>query len=162
MSRVSTCLWFDGSAEEAARFYVSLLPDSHVDTVQRSPVAWPAGKAGDVILVEFTLAGARYQGLNGGPNYRLTPAVSISVSCADQAEVDRLWDALVADGGAPVQCGWLRDRFGLSWQIVPAELPAMMKDPDGEKAGRVMHAMMEMVKLDVGALKRAYQGAPHA
>lgn len=162
MSDIATCLWFDGKAEEAARFYVSLLPNSRIDNVQRSPVPWPAGKAGDVILVEFTLAGARYQGLNGGPNVPFTNAVSVSVSCADQAEVDRLWDALSADGGAPVQCGWLTDKYGLPWQIVPAALLTMMRDPDLAKAGRVMEAMMGMVKLDVAALQRAYDGGAAA
>ena len=118
MSKITPCLWFDGKAEEAARFYVSLLPDSRVDNVQRMGMDWPGGKAGGVVMVEFTLAGQPYSALYGGPHYQFTPAVSFSVSCADQAEVDRLWSAL-GDGGAPLQCGWITDRYGLSWQIVP-------------------------------------------
>jgi predicted 3-demethylubiquinone-9 3-methyltransferase (glyoxalase superfamily) len=157
MSKVSTCLWFDGTAEEAARFYVSLLPDSHIDRVQRSPVDWPGGKAGEAVMIVFTLAGRSYQALNGGPNYRLSPACSLSVTCEDQAEVDRLWAALT-DGGREVQCGWLEDRYGLSWQIVPQALVEMMASDDAAAAGRAFVAMLGMVKLDIAALQRAYRG----
>ncbi len=114
--RLTTCLWFDGQAEEAARFYVSLLPDSRIDAINRAPGDYPAGQAGKVLLVEFTLAGQKFQALNGGPQFQFTEAISMSVSCADQAEVDRLWSALTADGGKPAQCGWLKDRYGLSWR----------------------------------------------
>jgi len=118
MSAITPCLWFDGDAEEAAAFYVSLLPDSRIDNVMRSPADTPSGAEGSVLTVEFTLAGQRFVGLNGGPHFRFNEAVSFMVDCADQAEVDRLWDALSADESAE-QCGWLKDRFGLSWQIIP-------------------------------------------
>ena len=112
------CLWFDGQAEEAAAFYAALLPDSHVDRVWRSPADTPSGPAGTILTVDFTLAGQRFLGLNGGPDFRFNEAVSFVIECEDQAEVDRLWDALTADGGEPGPCGWLKDRYGLSWQIV--------------------------------------------
>ena len=156
---ISPCLWFDGRAEEAARFYTSLFPDSRIDHVWRSTVDYPGGKTGDVLFVEFTLAGLGYQALNGGPFTSFTDAISLSVSCRDQAEVDRLWQALTADGGKPVQCGWLKDKFGVSWQIVPEELTEMMRDKDPRRVRPVMEAMMGMVKLDVAALRRAYEGA---
>ncbi|HEV2747349.1 MAG TPA: VOC family protein [Allosphingosinicella sp.] len=162
MSKIAPCLWYDGQAEEAAEFYVSLLPDSRIHKVLRAPADYPGGSAGNVLTVEFTLAGQRFIGLNGGPEFGFTEAVSFSIDCEDQAEVDRLWDALTADGGAPVQCGWLKDRYGLSWQIVPSILPRMLSDPDRERAGRVMEAMMTMVKIDITTLERAYEGEPVA
>src|SRR4051812_29307734 len=122
MSKVSPCLWFDGEAEAAANFYVSLLPDSRIETVQKNTVDSPAGKAGSVLVVEFTLAGQRFMALNGGTRFDFTHAVSFKIDCADQAEVDRLWDALSANGGSVERCGWLKDRFGVSWQIVPIAL----------------------------------------
>jgi predicted 3-demethylubiquinone-9 3-methyltransferase (glyoxalase superfamily) len=155
---ISPCLWFDGRAEEAAKFYTSIFPNSRIDHVERSTVDYPGGKEGDVILVEFTLAGLSYQALNGGPHDTFNDAISLSVLCKDQAEVDRLWEALTAGGGKPIQCGWLKDKFGVSWQIVPEEFPAMLRDKDRSKARRGMQAMMEMVKLDVAALRRAYDG----
>jgi predicted 3-demethylubiquinone-9 3-methyltransferase (glyoxalase superfamily) len=112
MSKISPCLWFDGEAEEAAKFYVSLLPDSRIEKVQKNSVDSPAGKAGSVLVVEFTLAGQRFMALNGGTRFEYTPAVSFKIDCADQAEVDRLWDKLSADGGSVQRCGWLRDRYG--------------------------------------------------
>lgn len=112
--KISPCLWFDGEAEEAARFYTSTFPDSRIDHVEKSSIDWPGGKAGDVILVEFTLAGLSYQALNGGPHDGFNNAISLSVVCVDQTEVDRLWGALTANGGKPIQCGWLKDKFGLS------------------------------------------------
>lgn len=157
--KISPCLWFDRQAEQAARFYTSLLPDSRIDHVQRSSVDWPNGKAGDVILVEFTLAGSSYQGLNGGPNEHPSNAVSFSVRCRDQEEVDRLWGALSADGGQPVMCGWLKDRWGFAWQIVPEAMIEMMRDPDPARTRRVMQAMMQMVKLDIAGLRRAFDGS---
>lgn len=157
MSKIAPCLWFDGQAEEAANFYVSLLPDSHVDKVMRAPADYPAGSAGAVLTVEFTLAGQRFVGLNGGPQHPFTDAVSFMVNCEDQREVDRLWDALI-EGGSPVQCSWLKDRYGLSWQIVPKMLLELMADPDRQKAKRVMEAMMQMVKIDIAGLQRAYDG----
>ena len=158
MSKIKPCLWFDGQAEEAANFYVSLLPDSRIDKVMRSPADNPSTPAGAVLTVEFTLAGQPFLRLNGGPLFRFTEAVSFIITCEDQAEVDRLWEALTAHGGKPVQCGWLQDRFGLSWQITPRQLTEMMADPDPEKAKRVMEAMMQMVKIDIAALQRAYDG----
>ena len=158
MSKIAPCLWFDGRAEEAAAFYVSLLPDSRIDRVVRSPADNPGTPAGAVLVVDFTLAGQRFVGLNGGPQLPFTEAVSFVIDCEDQAEVDRLWDALTADGGSPVQCGWLKDRFGLSWQIVPKALPDLLSSPDRERAGRAMQAMLQMKKIDTGRLYKAFEG----
>src|SRR5258708_31874963 len=124
MSKISPCLWFDGEAEEAANFYVSLLPDSHIERVQRNVMDGPAGKAGTVLIVDFTLAGRRFLALNGGRRFEYTHAISFVVDCADQAEVDRLWDVL-SDGGSTEQCGWLKDRYGVSGQLVPTVLVEM-------------------------------------
>ena len=159
MQKITPCLWFDGNAEEAANFYVSLLPDSRVDRVSRAPADYPRGKAGDVLTVDFTLAGQAFMGLNGGPEFRFNEAVSFMISCDDQAEVDGLWDALVDAGGTPVACGWLKDRYGLSWQITPKRLLELMNDPDPGRAKRAMEAMMTMVKIDVAALERAADSA---
>jgi predicted 3-demethylubiquinone-9 3-methyltransferase (glyoxalase superfamily) len=153
------CLWFDGNAEEAANFYVTLLPDSSVDQVWRSPADTPSGPEGMILLVDFTLAGQHVQALNGGPDFTFNEAISLVIECEDQAEVDRLWDALTADGGEPGPCGWLKDRFGLSWQIVPTELNRMLEDADRDKARRAMEAMLQMGKLDVDALRRAFDGS---
>jgi predicted 3-demethylubiquinone-9 3-methyltransferase (glyoxalase superfamily) len=161
MSRISPCLWFDGEAEEAANFYVSLLPDSKIERVQKNVMDSPAGKEGSVLVVDFTLAGQRFMALNGGTRLEHTHAISFHVDCADQAEVDRLWAALSA-GGAIIQCGWLRDRYGVSWQIVPTVLAKMLRDPDPAKARRVMQAMMKMIKLDIAGLMAAYDGGPSA
>ena len=158
MSKITPCLWFDGEAEEAANFYVSLLPGSKIETVQKNTVDGPAGKAGTVLVVEFTLAGQRFMALNGGKPFDFTHAVSFKIDCADQAEVDRLWDALLADGGKAEQCGWLKDRYGVSWQIVPAALIKYLGGTDTAGAQRAMQAMMGMVKLDIEGLKRAYEG----
>jgi predicted 3-demethylubiquinone-9 3-methyltransferase (glyoxalase superfamily) len=155
MQKITPCLWFDGKAEEAANFYVTLLPDSRVDEVVRSPSDYPAGAAGDVLTVDFTLAGQKFMGLNGGPEFTFNEAVSFQIHTDDQAETDRLWEALIADGGKPVQCGWLTDRFGLSWQIVPRRLTELIGDPDRARAKRAMTAMMEMVKIDIAELERA-------
>jgi predicted 3-demethylubiquinone-9 3-methyltransferase (glyoxalase superfamily) len=157
MSKISPCLWFDGEAEEAAKFYVSLLPDSRIEKVQKNPVDSPAGKAGSVLVVEFTLAGQRFMALNGGTRFEYTHAISFKIDCADQAEVDRLWDAL-SDGGTVEQCGWLKDRYGVSWQIVPTTLVQYLGGPDPAGAQRAMQAMLGMVKLDIAGLKRAYEG----
>jgi predicted 3-demethylubiquinone-9 3-methyltransferase (glyoxalase superfamily) len=152
MSKVSTCLWFGKDAEAAVRFYVSLVPDSSLKHILRSPGNWPGGEAGDVIMVTFTLGGQSFQALNGGAPANYGTAASISVACADQAEVDRLWTALVADGGSEIMCGWLRDRWGVPWQIVPETLPRLLADPDPAVSGRVFAAMTKMVKLDIAAL----------
>ncbi len=159
MQKITPCLWYDGDAEEAARFYVTLLPDSRIDKVVRSPADNPSTKKGDVILVEFTLAGQRYSGLNGGPQFPFTEAVSLMVRCEDQAEVDRLWAAIEGNGGTPGACGWIKDRWGLAWQIVPDEMLAMLASEDRAAAERAMQAMMEMVKLDLPALRRAFEGS---
>jgi predicted 3-demethylubiquinone-9 3-methyltransferase (glyoxalase superfamily) len=158
MSKISPCLWFNGEAEEAAKFYVSLLPDSRIETVQKNPVDGPAGKAGSVLVVEFTLAGQRFMALNGGMRFEYTHAVSFKIDCTDQAEVDRLWDALSSNGGQVERCGWLKDRYGLSWQIVPSALPELLGGADRAGAQRAMTAMLQMVKLDIDGLRRAYEG----
>jgi predicted 3-demethylubiquinone-9 3-methyltransferase (glyoxalase superfamily) len=159
MSKISPCLWFDGEAEQAAKLYVSLLPDSRIEQVQKNISDSRAGKAGSVLVVEFTLAGQRFMALNGGTRFEYTHAVSFKIDCADQAEVDRLWEALCAEGGQAEQCGWLRDRFGVFWQIVPTVLPKLLDGPDRQAAQRAMAAMLQMTKLDIGGLERAYQGA---
>jgi len=158
MDKISPCLWFDGDAEEAARLYTSLFPNSQIDSVDRSPADTPSGPEGTVIAVNFTLAGRSYIALNGGPDFKFNEAVSFSIDCDDQAEVDRYWDALLADGGEPSVCGWLRDRFGLSWQVIPRQLPEMLNSKDRDAARRAMQAMLKMVKIDVAELERAYSG----
>jgi len=159
MSKICPCLWFDGEAEEAATFYVSLLPGSGIETIQKNSVDSPAGKAGSVLVVEFTLADQRFMALNGGMRMEYTHAVSFKIDCADQAEVDRLWDALTANGGQAERCGWLRDRYGVYWQIVPSALPKYLGGADRAGAQRAMQAMLGMVKLDIEGLRRAYEGA---
>jgi predicted 3-demethylubiquinone-9 3-methyltransferase (glyoxalase superfamily) len=155
MASLSTCLWFDKQAEEAANFYVSLLPDSRIDGVKRSPADYPNGKEGDVLVVEFTLGGRPFMALNGGPEFKFDEAVSMVVLTDGQEETDRYWEALLADGGEPSMCGWLKDRFGLSWQVTPRQLPKLLADPDPARAKRAMEAMMEMVKIDIAALEAA-------
>jgi len=158
MDKISPCLWFDGNAAEAAAFYTSLFPNSKVNHVQRSPADTPSGPKGMVITVDFELDGRSFIGLNGGPDFTFNEAVSMSIDCADQAEVDRYWDALIANGGEPSVCGWLKDRFGLSWQVVPHRLVEMYASQDRAGAQRAMEAMLTMTKLDVGALERAFAG----
>jgi predicted 3-demethylubiquinone-9 3-methyltransferase (glyoxalase superfamily) len=160
MSKITPCLWFAGEAEAAAAFYVSLLPDSRIEHIQRNTVDNRSGKVGSVLLVEFTLAGQRFTALNGGTAFEHGYAISFKIDCANQAEVDRLWDALSADGTG--QCGWVRDRYGIAWQIVPSVLPVMMADPDPAKAARVTSAMLGMAKLDIDGLKAAYDGVETA
>jgi predicted 3-demethylubiquinone-9 3-methyltransferase (glyoxalase superfamily) len=159
MQKIVPCLWYDGDAEEAAAFYVTLFPDSRIDRVVRSPADNPSMKKGGVLVVDFTLDGQKYTGLNGGPQFQFTEAVSFQVHCDDQAEVDRLWDAIEGNGGKPSACGWISDRWGLSWQITPRELLEMMASEDRAAAERAMQAMMGMVKLDIAELRRAYEGA---
>jgi predicted 3-demethylubiquinone-9 3-methyltransferase (glyoxalase superfamily) len=160
MSKISPCLWFDGNAEEAAEFYASVLPDSHVDKVNRAAADTPSGPQGSVLSVDFTLAGQEFMGLNGGPDFKFNEAISFSIDCADQAEVDRLWDALVEGGGEHSVCGWLKDRYGVSWQVIPRQLPELLNGPDPEGAARVMKAMLEMAKIDVAKIEEAYDGVP--
>jgi predicted 3-demethylubiquinone-9 3-methyltransferase (glyoxalase superfamily) len=150
--KVTPMLWFDGQAEEAARLYVSIFEEAAIGHISRQPDGKP-------LVVEFTLSGQRFTALNGGPDYTFSPAISFVVDCGTQEEVDRYWDSL-SEGGDPAtqQCGWLTDRFGVSWQIVPRQLGEYMSDPDPEKAGRAMRAMLQMKKLDIAGLKRAHDG----
>jgi predicted 3-demethylubiquinone-9 3-methyltransferase (glyoxalase superfamily) len=157
MPAITPCLWFNYNAEEAAEFYTSIFPDSRIDDVQKSPADNPSTAAGEVLLVLFTLAGQRFIGLNGGPAFRFTEAVSFQIDCEDQAEVDRYWDALVEGGGEHSVCGWLKDRFGLSWQVVPKEMEALLGGPNPEGAKRAMEAMLQMQKLDIAKLREAYE-----
>ncbi|ARF63767.1 MULTISPECIES: VOC family protein [Streptomyces] len=154
MQKITPCLWFDGQAQEAAEHYVAIFGgDSRIlDTTYYSEAG--PGETGSVLTVDFRLAGQDYMGLNGGPQFPFTEAISLSVDCADQAEVDRFWDAL-SEGGETGQCGWLKDRYGVSWQIVPNELPKLLADPDRAKADRTMKAMLGMTKLDIQALRDA-------
>ena len=152
MTTITPCLWFDGNAEEAARFYASLLPGSSVDKVHRAPGDYPSGKAGDVLTVEFTLMGRPFVGLNGGPQFAFNEAVSFQIPVNTQAEVDSLSDALSAVPQAE-QCGWVKDRFGLSWQIVPALLMRLIADADPVRAKRAFEAMMKMKRIDIAILE---------
>jgi predicted 3-demethylubiquinone-9 3-methyltransferase (glyoxalase superfamily) len=152
-----TCLWFDTQAEEAATFYTGIFKDSKIAAIHRFTEAGP-GPEGAVMLIEFELNGQKFSGLNGGPQFTFNEAVSIVVPCADQAEVDYYWSRLT-DGGQEVACGWCKDRYGLSWQVVPAAFLEMVGDPDRAKAARVMRAMMAMTKFDIAEIERAYADA---
>ncbi|MFL9964751.1 VOC family protein [Paraburkholderia sediminicola] len=156
MQRIAPCLWFDGNAEEAARFYTSVFADSRIATTLHYTDAGP-GPAGGVLAVTFEIEGQEFMALNGGPQFPFTPAISLFVHCGSQEEIDRYWSKLIDGGGSPWQCGWLQDRFGVSWQIVPDALGEMLRDQDRAKASRVMQAMMKMVKLDVAQLEQAYR-----
>ncbi len=158
MSKIVPCLWFDGTAEEAATMYTSLFPDSRIDGVSRSPADNPSTPKGAVLTVDFTLVGQKFIGLNGGPDFPFTEAISFTIDCEDQAEVDRYWDALIEGGGSPSQCGWLKDRFGMSWQVVPRVLPELLGGSDPDGAARAMEAMLQMSKLDIAQLSAAYEG----
>jgi predicted 3-demethylubiquinone-9 3-methyltransferase (glyoxalase superfamily) len=158
MSKIAPCLWFDGQAEDAAKLYTSLFPDSRIDKVNRSPADNPSTPQGAVLTVDFTVAGQKFIGLNGGPDFQFNEAVSFTIDCADQAEVDRYWNALISGGGEPSQCGWLKDRFGLSWQVIPRQLNEYLGGPDPDGARRAMEAMLKMTKLDVATLREAYEG----
>ena len=151
-------LWFDTEAEQAAAFYCSVFPNSRILSLTRYPEGGP-GEPGSVMTVEFELDGQRFVGINGGPQFPFTEAVSFSITVQDQAELDHYWDRL-ADGGSEVQCGWLKDRFGLSWQVVPAGMEEALSDADPERAQRTMQAMLGMVKIDVEELRRAVDGVP--
>ena len=155
--KITPFFWFDHNAEEAVAFYTSLFDDSRVIHVSHWPEGGPM-PAGSVLAITFELAGQRFMALNGGPEYKFSPATSMFVDCADQAETDRLWDAFLANGGKPTACGWLDDRFGVTWQIIPKALMDLMSDPDPIKAARVSAAMMKMVKIDVATLERAHRG----
>ncbi|CAM3395484.1 VOC family protein [Stackebrandtia soli] len=151
MQKITTFLWFENNAEEAALFYTSVFADSEILDVTRLP-------DGKTSTVTYRLFDQQYIALNGGPHFTFTEAISLYVDCADQAEVDTLWTALLADGGMESQCGWLKDKFGLSWQIIPRDLPRLLADPDADKANRVLQAMLKMVKIDVQALHDAANG----
>jgi predicted 3-demethylubiquinone-9 3-methyltransferase (glyoxalase superfamily) len=154
MSTITPCLWFDGTAEQAANFYASLLPDSRVDSIHRAPGDYPSGKAGYVLTVEFTLMGQPFMGLNGGPHFKFNEAISFQIPVDTQAEADRLTNALSAVPEAE-QCGWVKDRFGLSWQIVPRQLMRLLSDPEPARARRAFEAMMRMKRIDIAALESA-------
>ena len=160
MPKITPYLWFDGNAEEAAAFYTSIFPNSRIDKVVHAAADTPGNRKGEVITVEFTLDGSKFVGLNGGPEFTFTEAVSFEIECQDQAEVDRYWDALVQGGGEHSVCGWLKDRFGLSWQVVPRQLNEMLEGDDRAAAERAMKAMLEMTKLDIDELEAAYKGEP--
>ena len=155
MSKISPCLWFDGQAEEAAAFYTSLFPNSRVDHIDRSPGETPSGPEGMVLSVQFTLDGESFIALNGGPDFQFNEAISFSIDCEDQAEVDRLWEKLVEGGGEHSICGWLKDRYGVSWQVVPARLTELITQTDPETSQRVMAAMLQMRKIDIATLEDA-------
>jgi predicted 3-demethylubiquinone-9 3-methyltransferase (glyoxalase superfamily) len=156
-SKIYTHLWYATAAEEAARFYASIFPDSRVDGVWSLPIDSPSGPAGSVKVVDFALFGQRFQAMTAGPHHEFNDAISIVVLCDDQAELDRYWNALLEGGGKAQACGWLIDRFGLRWQIVPAVLDEMMREGDAARSKRVADAMLKMVKLDIAALEKAYR-----
>jgi predicted 3-demethylubiquinone-9 3-methyltransferase (glyoxalase superfamily) len=156
MQKITPFLWFDNNAEEAMNFYTSIFPDSKIGKISRYPEAGP-GPAGSVMTAEFTLQGQKFLALNGGPRFKFTEAVSFLVSCENQAELDHYWDKLLEGGGETQACGWLKDRFGLSWQICPSKIGEWLSSPDKEKRERVMNAVWSMVKLDIPTLERAYE-----
>ncbi|MDB5848300.1 MAG: putative 3-demethylubiquinone-9 3-methyltransferase [Rhodoferax sp.] len=155
VSKNTLCLWFDGSAVDAANFYAATFPDSTVGKVFRAPGDYPAGKQGDVLTVEFTVAGVPCIGLNGGPQFKHSQAFSFQIATDDQAETDHLWNAVVGNGGQESECGWCKDRWGLSWQITPRALTSAMADPDPATAKRVFDAMMTMKKIDIATIEAA-------
>lgn len=156
MQKITPFLWFDGQAEEAMHFYVSIFKNSKVVGLSRYGENGP-GPAGTVMTATFQLEGQEFTALNGGPHFTFSPAISFFVNCETQGEVDDLWGKLSA-GGEPQQCGWLRDKYGVSWQVIPSALPELLQDKDAEKAGRVMQAMLQMTKIDIDLLKQAYAG----
>ena len=157
MQKIVTFLWYDNQAEEAANLYVSTFKNSKITNVSRYGEAGP-GPKGSAMVVAFELEGQQFMALNGGPHYSFTPAISLLVNCETQQEVDELWDKLLAGGGKPSRCGWLQDKFGLSWQIIPTALGKLVGDPDPEKSKRVMQAMLQMEKIDIVRLQQAHDG----
>ncbi|WP_404710819.1 VOC family protein [Sphingomonas sp. MMS24-J13] len=158
MTRIAPCLWYDGTAEDAANFYAATFPNSSVDAVHRAPADYPNGQAGNVLTVEFTVLGMKFLGLNGGPMFKFDEAVSFMVHTKDQEETDRYWNAIVSNGGQELACGWCKDRFGLSWQITPQALLDMMTSTDKAASKRAMEAMMTMHKIDIATLEAAFRG----
>jgi predicted 3-demethylubiquinone-9 3-methyltransferase (glyoxalase superfamily) len=158
MQKVTPCLWFDTQAEEAANFYTSLFPNSKILAVSRYGEAGPR-PAGMVMTVQFQLEGQEFTALNGGPDFTFNEAVSFQINCESQEEVDRYWDALCENGGQPGPCGWLKDKYGVSWQVVPTELDRLISDPDPQRSQRAMKAMLQMGKIDIAALRKAVEEA---
>ena len=159
MPTLTPCLFYNRSAIEAAEFYAATFPDSRVESVTRVETDTPFQKKGDVMAVSFTVLGQPFVAINGGAEFPFTEAVSFQIHCANQAEVDSYWDALLANGGTPSRCGWLKDRFGLSWQVIPTKMNDYIGGPDPEGAGRAVQAMLTMSKLDLDAMRRAYEGS---
>lgn len=157
MHKNTICLWYDGDAEDAACFYAATFPDSRIGAVLRAPGDYPAGKEGDVLTVEFTVLGIPCLGINGGPVFKHSEAFSFQVATEDQAETDRLWQAIVGNGGQASACGWCKDKWGLSWQITPRVLTEALADPDRAAAKRVFDAMMGMVKIDIAGIEKAWR-----
>ena len=155
MQPLVTCLWFDREAEEAAKFYVSLFPNSKLGPVTPYPTDTPGGTAGQTMTVEFELNGQKFVGLNGGPVFRFSEAISFQVPCEDQAEIDRYWNAFVGNGGEESVCGWCKDRFGLSWQVIPKDLPKLLSPANPERARRVTDAYMKMARFDLARIEEA-------
>jgi predicted 3-demethylubiquinone-9 3-methyltransferase (glyoxalase superfamily) len=153
--KISPCLWFDGQAEDAANFYVSVFPNSRTLGVTRNGDSGP-GPKGSALVVSFELDGQTFTGLNGGPHFKFSEATSFIIDCADQAEVDHYWAKLTEGGGEPGRCAWLKDKFGVTWQVVPRRLVELLQDPDAQKSGRVMQAMLKMSKIEIAALEDAY------
>jgi predicted 3-demethylubiquinone-9 3-methyltransferase (glyoxalase superfamily) len=156
--KIFPCLWFDDKAEEAANFYIETFGNGRIVNVRRAPADYPSGQAGDVLVVIFELFGQRYTGLNGGPTFKFNEAFSLEVRCEDQAEVDKYWEALTAGGGEESVCGWLKDKYGLSWQITPQRLVDLMADPDPDRAKRAMECMMKQKKIIISEIEAAADG----
>lgn len=158
--KIRPCLWFNKNAEEAANFYAETFPDTRIDAIARAPGDYPAGKAGDVLVIEMTILGMPFMLLNGGPEFTFDEAVSFQVSTDNQEETDRYWNAIVGNGGQESVCGWCKDRFGLSWQITPKRLTELMSEKDAAKSSAAFGAMMQMGKIDIAALDRAVANVP--
>lgn len=157
MQKIHPCLWFDGNAEEAVNHYLAVFDNAWIVSTTRWGDTGPGPKGG-VLTILFEIEGQTFLALNGGPQFKFSEALSMVVNCKSQQEVDRYWQALTSDGGSPGQCGWLKDKFGMSWQITPEQMPALLQDPDSAKSDRVMRVMMQMTKLDIAALEKAYEG----
>jgi predicted 3-demethylubiquinone-9 3-methyltransferase (glyoxalase superfamily) len=155
---LTTCLWFDGRAREAAIFYTSIFPESEIADHWIAPTDTPGNKQGDEVVVNFKIFGENFIGLNGGPQFPHSEAISFQIPCANQSEVDKYWELLTAEGGQESQCGWLKDKFGVSWQVIPTEMGAYLGGADAEGRQRATQAMLQMKKIDLAAMKKAYEG----